>query len=1719
MTISSSFSSNVTVETLVVAGGGGGGTNYNLRGAGGGGGGLVYIGNLQIPAGSTANVIVGSGGNVSARGGDSAILPYMPTYSHWFNGYSTYDYLTATIPTTTVTTTAAGSLFFVSSSLRYLSIPSNSAFDQNGQFTWECWFYTTNISSGYIWGILQTGMLGLAVGNGGVPGKLYVDKSFVGVQITSTTTITTNTWYHVAVCFDGTNTRLFLNGGLEGTVAGGGAGSAAPLWIGNYNNGALYFNGYITNFRITKAPLYVAAFTPPSLPLTNLLNTKFLLLVENDANKIIDSSPSALTVTNNGSATFTSAVVPTRTITSSTTNVTTSAAGSLDFNGTTQYLSITGTTSGPLDLATGAGNWTVECWFYPRSVTGAQCIFWKGGTSGSVNPSYAFFLSGAGGQFIVGDGGVGGAVVNFAGGTFAINTWYHFALVRNGTTFTAWINGVSISPLTAIFTMSNTGNNTLTIGSSVADGSTRYFNGLITNFRIVKGTAVYTASFVPLLPITNLFATSLLLLVKSDANKIVDSSINNTVVNNVNTATFSATVPLVTSAVAPLSFLYNDFTVEAWIYLNAYGATATGIIETRTGVVAQPWAFGLSGTSLDFYWGTGSTTRVTSSMRVPSGQWTHVAATRLNGVVNLYINGFQDINYVNAGVVMTQSSDTVWIGNYRDGAATGQNTYSANVYISNLRTVNGTAVYTANFTPQTTNLSNIAGTTMLTLQNSTLVDNGLYNVPIVKYYGSVSPSIFTQSTPVTDGYASVYFNGATLLQYTNSTALTTVPAVDASVNQFTVSSTASIPNTIAAAPAITPLSTVNSISFAGSQYLTVAANAAFAYGTGSFTVECWVYITTALAAGAFVGPWTGTAATSSWVFTQGSPTATNLRFGVSDGTTATFYQGGGGLSINTWIHVAAVRNGTTLTLYSNGISVSTNAGVSANISVASQALQINGIAGATFLTTGYISNLRIVKGTAVYTGNFTVPTAPLTITQSSSGANIAAITGSQTSLLLRPVAGWTAECWVNPTGDYGTYRTVFAKRVTTSATTEFEGYLRTGTGVISFYNGTNYESTTVLTANTWSHCAWVYTGTNITIYVNGVQVYTSAVTITTNTEPIIIGGARGYNEYFLGYLSNFRFARGQVYTGNFTPPSRPFAATQTVSGNIAAITGNIDSRTNLLVLQSNTYKDNSVSNYVYGYTYTINTGTPLIKTDVVPFIDPVRGVIAYGGGGGGFNDNTPNANSGGSGGASFNPGYTALSPSQPSTSYYNGTAYTNTGFGNVGGVGGAAQPYSGGGGGAGGAGDSASVGTANGGPGRQYTISGIPTYYAGGGSGAGYPLAAGYILSSGGLGGGGQGDNSVWAATQVTGYTGSTGTVNATANGTPYTGGGGGSGGYGGSGIVVMRYLGTQIATGGTVTSIGGYTIHTFTTAGTFTIAANISIGSAGGNGGPYAGGGGGAAGYSGFGGNGAAGSSLAAGSYGIGGGGGGGGSSATFGGGGGGVDIWGLGGYSGAGGAAGQPGTGGSPESIAGLIGNGAQPGFGSNGGLYGGGGGGGVTSSLDTSQGWGANGAFALIYSTTSSTYTYPYISPLNLVYLGNLQSTNTTAIGSNVDVIVLDDHIDQQVYNTLGYGPTNANSNIVYEYPTNNNTALVTIVRAPVAGNNIVGSTDINITVNYQAEWMLRNSDPAFPATYDKPFNYQYAQPITTTNDPRKLTLKATYITKTGTQDDSTEPDQYL
>jgi hypothetical protein len=139
----------------------------------------------------------------------------------------------------------------------------------------------------------------------------------------------------------------------------------------------------------------------------------------------------------------------------------------------------------------------------------------------------------------------------------------------------------------------------------------------------------------------------------------------------------------------------------------------------------------------------------------------------------------------------------------------------------------------------------------------------------------------------------------------------------------------------------------------------------------------------------------------------------------------------------------------------------------------------------------------------------------------------------------------------------------------------------------------------------------------------------------------------------------------------------------------------------------------------------------------------------------------------------------------------------------------------GGGGGAGVAGGNA-TGTATatgvsgtGGNGIQNSITGSSVYYGGGGSGGRWGAGS---VGAAGLGGGGLGGNN-------NSVVGAAGTANTGGGG----GGGGASvanGGAGGSGVVIISYLtGTMTATGGTITTSGGYTIHRFTTSGTFTVS------------------------------------------------------------------------------------------------------------------------------------------------------------------------------------------------------------------------------------------------------------------------------------------------------------
>jgi len=207
------------------------------------------------------------------------------------------------------------------------------------------------------------------------------------------------------------------------------------------------------------------------------------------------------------------------------------------------------------------------------------------------------------------------------------------------------------------------------------------------------------------------------------------------------------------------------------------------------------------------------------------------------------------------------------------------------------------------------------------------------------------------------------------------------------------------------------------------------------------------------------------------------------------------------------------------------------------------------------------------------------------------------------------------------------------------------------------------------------------------------------------------------------------------------------------------------------------------------------------------------GLTAIGGGGGGawYDNDFANGLTGGSGGGAGHAQQTTQSP--VSTARGEGTS----GQGFRGGLAAGTSVSKGGGGGGGASQEGTSivlvggnpVTPGNGGNGKTW-FDGITR--AGGGGGSGGSSTGATTGGTGGTGGGGSGANFSSG--------GNDGGV-----GTPNTGGGGGgnvdrsgvNGGAGGSGIVIVRYFGKPVATGGTIVELNGFTYHYFNSNGTFT--------------------------------------------------------------------------------------------------------------------------------------------------------------------------------------------------------------------------------------------------------------------------------------------------------------
>jgi len=160
------------------------------------------------------------------------------------------------------------------------------------------------------------------------------------------------------------------------------------------------------------------------------------------------------------------------------------------------------------------------------------------------------------------------------------------------------------------------------------------------------------------------------------------------------------------------------------------------------------------------------------------------------------------------------------------------------------------------------------------------------------------------------------------------------------------------------------------------------SNEDFRLSNGSFTIEFWAYIADT-SNSTFVALFENNPARRSWQFEARSNQALRFEWW-TDGSSGTSLTSQVNSFIRErWHHFAAVRNGTALNIYVDGTSVANTTTSDTFYENTIEPLSIGGIFQSGALTqdiTGFISNLRIIKGEAIYTANFTPPTSELTVT-------------------------------------------------------------------------------------------------------------------------------------------------------------------------------------------------------------------------------------------------------------------------------------------------------------------------------------------------------------------------------------------------------------------------------------------------------------------------------------------------------------------------------------------------------------------------------------------------------------------------------------------------------------------------------------------------------------------------------------------------------------------
>lgn len=822
----------------------------------------------------------------------------------------------------------------------------------------------------------------------------------------------------------------------------------------------------------------------------------------------------------------------------------------------------------------GTGDFTVECWVNLSAISGVRGIL---GTHGSyTGGGWGFYANNGVITFQVFPNGSTAADTAY-GATLSTGTWAHIAAVRNSGSLKVYVNGIGGTAISS----TNNGDNSTGFYVGAYEGTYFKLTGYISNVHVVKGVAVYTSNFTtPTPPLTAISGTSIL---TCQSATIIDNSVNNftitnnggasvvtsiggsTAYGNATQGSFNPYMPtgywsgyfdgsgdyVSVPSNAAFEMGTGNFTIECWFYIigdSAQDQSSNRSAELFSNIYWTGFGFGngyelavsgnstTTGTGLAFINRSGSAYSISYTGTISQRTWHHIAVVRSGTTTKIYFNGTSVASGTLGGQYM-YSGSPMWIGRQN---LTSPNVYphDFNGYISNLRFVKGTAVYTSNFTPSTTPLTAITNTSLLCLQDNRFKDNSS-NAFTLTRNGDAKIAHFNPFAP-TGSYTTTTYGGSVYLD-------------------------------------------------GSGDYLTFPASTDYAFGTGDFTVECWIY-PTSTSASRITTRLPSTGQSGSWGFNFSSSTFAFSEVVIGEpGVSAT------GLPpmLNTWTHLAASRQGTTLRLFANGVLVGSGT-ISTNYNYSGSPLGIgatNPVGGGETYFPGYISNLRIVKGTAVYTGAFTPPSSPVTavantvLLLNSSNAGIydaTAINDIETagsaqanttifkygsssvkfngtsdyltipgSNLISPSGNFTVEFWCYPASATSAGQETVTLQSNTSSYASVRILWKTN-GIMHLLLSTDGSTWAVNTSgasggapyNQWTHVALVRNGSSFVLYLNGTSYISFTLSSALYAGPTTLIGSvyyYGYVNFFNGFIDELRITNGVArYTSNFTVPTAAF---------------------------------------------------------------------------------------------------------------------------------------------------------------------------------------------------------------------------------------------------------------------------------------------------------------------------------------------------------------------------------------------------------------------------------------------------------------------------------------------------------------------------------------------------------------------------------------------------